>query len=49
MSPENVQFALTAGTIEAQGPGLTQVEVRAVSQVVTGKVMAKEPFAKQAF
>lgn len=49
MSPENVQFALNAGAMMMQGLGLTLAEVRAVSQFVTGKVMAKEPFAKQAF
>jgi polyvinyl alcohol dehydrogenase (cytochrome) len=49
MSPENVQFALNAGVMTIQGQGLTEAEIRAVSQFVTGKVMAKEPFGKLAF
>jgi len=49
MSPENVQFALISGAMTMQGYGLTQAEIRAVSQFVTGKVMAKEAFAKEAY
>src|SRR5271154_1051018 len=49
MSPENVQFALTAGAMVTQGAGLTSAEVLAVSQFVTGKVLAKESLAKEAF
>src|ERR1700683_1058357 len=49
MSAENVQFALYAGAMVRQGAALTPAEVLAVSQFVTGKVMAKEAFAKQAF
>src|SRR5579871_442094 len=49
MSPENVQFALNAGAMVRQGAALTAAEVVAVSQFVTGKVLAKETVAKQAF
>src|SRR5436309_2213947 len=49
MSPENVQFALNAGAMVTQGSGLTPPEVLAVSLFVTGKAMAKETFAPQAF
>jgi polyvinyl alcohol dehydrogenase (cytochrome) len=49
MSAENVQFALSAGAMVTQGAALTPAEVLAVSQFVTGKALAKETFAKQAF
>ncbi len=49
MSPENVQFALKTGAMARQGGALTQQEIVAVSEFVTGQVMAKEVFAKQAF
>ncbi len=48
MSPENVQFALKSGTMQVQGNFLTQPEIRAVSEFVTGKTAAPNTFAKQA-
>jgi polyvinyl alcohol dehydrogenase (cytochrome) len=49
MSPENVMFALMSGVMQIQGSTLTQGEIRAVSEFVTGKAPAEEEFAKQAY
>jgi len=49
MSPENVLFALSAGPMVNQGRSLTVADSRAVSEFVTGKTMAKQVFAKEAF
>jgi polyvinyl alcohol dehydrogenase (cytochrome) len=49
MSPENVAFALNSGSMALQAFGLTQAEIRAVSEFVTDKAMAKEPFPKTAY
>jgi polyvinyl alcohol dehydrogenase (cytochrome) len=49
MSPENVVFALNSGSMAFQAFGLTQAEIRAVSEFVTGKAMANEPFPKTAY
>ena len=49
MSPEVAAFALNSGSMALQGAGLTAAEIRAVSEFVTGKEMAKEPFPKTAY
>jgi hypothetical protein len=49
MSPTNVQFALKSGVMQVQGSALTQSEIRAVSEFVTGKAAAKEEFDRQAY
>ena len=49
MSPENVAFALKSGSMALQAFGLTQAEIRAVSEFVTGKTMAKDSFPKTAY
>jgi polyvinyl alcohol dehydrogenase (cytochrome) len=49
MSAENVQFALKAGPMAMQARDLTTAEIRAVSEFITGKVLAKQVLAKQAF
>jgi polyvinyl alcohol dehydrogenase (cytochrome) len=49
MSPENVAFALNSGSMALQAFGMNQAEIRAVSEFVTGKAMAKEPFPKTAY
>jgi polyvinyl alcohol dehydrogenase (cytochrome) len=49
MSPENVAFALNSGSMALPAFGLTQADIRAISEFVTGKAMAKEPFPKSAY
>jgi polyvinyl alcohol dehydrogenase (cytochrome) len=49
MSPENVAFALNSGSMALQAFGLTQADIRAISEFVTGKAMAKELFPKTAY
>lgn len=49
MSPTNVQFALKSGVMQVQDSALTQSEIRAVSEFVTGKAAAKEEFYRQAY
>jgi polyvinyl alcohol dehydrogenase (cytochrome) len=49
MSAENAQFALTGGSMQIQAAGLTQSEIRAVIEFVTGKTLVKEAFPKQAY
>jgi polyvinyl alcohol dehydrogenase (cytochrome) len=49
MSPENVQFVLNSGVMQYQAFALTQVEIRAVSEFVTGKTVEKEAFPKRAY
>jgi polyvinyl alcohol dehydrogenase (cytochrome) len=49
MSAENVQFTLIGGAMQIQALGLTQAEIRAVSEFVTGKTVARDPFPKQAY
>jgi polyvinyl alcohol dehydrogenase (cytochrome) len=49
MSSEIVAFALNSGSMAFQATGLTAAEIRAVSEFVTGKAMAKDPFSKQAY
>jgi polyvinyl alcohol dehydrogenase (cytochrome) len=48
MSAENVQLALVSGAMQAQAAGLTQAEIRAVSEFVTGKTVAKDAAPKGA-
>jgi len=49
MSPANVQFALKSGVMQIQGSTLTQGEIRAVSEFVTGKAADQQEFSKQAY
>ncbi|HEY1239988.1 MAG TPA: PQQ-binding-like beta-propeller repeat protein [Bryobacteraceae bacterium] len=49
MSPANVQFALKSGVMQQQGSALTEAQIRAVSEFVTGKSISKDEFAKQAY
>jgi polyvinyl alcohol dehydrogenase (cytochrome) len=49
MTPANVQFALKSGVMQLQGWILTQSEIRAVSEFVTGKAAVQQEFAKQAY
>jgi polyvinyl alcohol dehydrogenase (cytochrome) len=49
MSPENMQFALISGAMQNQGGTLTRPEIRAVSEFVTGKATAAQPFDKSAY
>jgi polyvinyl alcohol dehydrogenase (cytochrome) len=49
MSPENVQFALISGAMQAQGGPLTRAEIHAVSEFVTGKTIAVQAFDKSAY
>jgi polyvinyl alcohol dehydrogenase (cytochrome) len=49
MSPENVQFALISGAMQNQGAPLTQAEIRAVSEFVTGKTTATQTFSQSAY
>src|SRR5437867_5570981 len=49
MSAENVQSALIGGAMQIQALGLTQAEIRAVSEFVTGKTVARDAFPKQAY
>jgi len=49
MSADNVLFALKTGSMAQMGAGLTQAELRAVSEFVSGKKLAESPFPKEAF
>ncbi len=49
MSAENVQSTLIGGAMQIQALGLTQAEIRAVSEFVTGKKVARDVFPKQAY
>lgn len=49
MSPELVASALNSGSMQIHAAGLTQAEIRAVSEFVTGKTLTKELFPRQAY
>ena len=49
MSPASVQFPLKSGAMLLQGSTLTESEIRAVSEFVTGKVVNRQEFTKQAY
>jgi polyvinyl alcohol dehydrogenase (cytochrome) len=49
MLPESAAFALNSGSMALQAYGLTAAEIRALSEFVTGKAMAKEAFPKTAY
>jgi polyvinyl alcohol dehydrogenase (cytochrome) len=49
MSPENVLFALKAGSMVQQGSGMSEAEMRAVSEFASGKKLGESPFPKEAF
>jgi polyvinyl alcohol dehydrogenase (cytochrome) len=49
MSVASVQFALSAGAMQTQGQKLTQAEIRAVSEFVTGKTLANDILPKSAY
>ena len=49
MSADNILFALKSGSMVVQGSAMTQAELRAVTEFVTGKKIADTVFPKQAF
>ncbi len=49
MSAENVLFALKGGSMAQQGAGMSEAELRAVSEFVSGKKVGESPFPKEAF
>jgi hypothetical protein len=42
MAAENIRFALTSGSMKAQGERLTPVQIEALSQFLSGKRSASE-------
>lgn len=49
MSPENIRFALKAGSMVVQGLGLSSAQIAAVIEFLTGKQPAKEEMSAAAF
>jgi polyvinyl alcohol dehydrogenase (cytochrome) len=49
MSAENVLNALKSGVMTQQAAGMSEAELRAVSEFVSGKKIGESPFPKQAF